>query len=92
MAATSKCPVQKQAIAIARSGREEWRDREREHEQRHYENDDNRDIYTVCSDEAVEEMEEVRVMSDNGSENLEMEIEEKDLTCNVEGGKKPECL
>lgn len=44
MAASSKCPVQKQAIAIARSGREEWRDREREHEQRHYENDDNRDI------------------------------------------------
>lgn len=87
MATSSNCIVQKQAIAIARSGREEWRDREREHERQQTESGEDRESEREPNDKTTEEQEEASSVNEAVLEDEGLELEDLFLTNDVDGNE-----
>lgn len=85
MAISSKCMVQKQAITVARSGCEEWKDRQRNHERRECGTDEDKDIDEETHDGTTKRPEETGLVSEAVMEDQGMELEDQNLTSNCGG-------
>ncbi|KHJ30392.1 hypothetical protein EV44_g3476 [Erysiphe necator] len=74
MANASTCAVHKQAIAIARNGRKEWKKREKEYEIRSFRQENDNDSESRYGEDIREASQEISEVELKVSRSLEMEI------------------
>lgn len=73
-AESTNCPDFKQAVAIARTGREEWREKERDYEIRRKMPEKDGDSESQCNSDTEEEIQEREKTGAQHPDDLEMEI------------------